>query len=143
MAKIYSCSCGFSTEDTAEFSKHLLTARWEGGTHKSLNPTAKYKQSQHKRRKTEVENNETETKEAGKGADFTRFDSKPGAVTFKFKAETIQLNPTDLFEAYVIYNDLKTRHGIENSFSDFLKAGSEIIWSLMQRPQIPEGVEDG
>jgi hypothetical protein len=119
-----------------------LTARWEGGEHKSLNP--RHKQSpKHKRRKAEVENNETETKEAGKGVEFAKFDGKPGAVTFKFRAETIQLNPTDLFEAYVIYNDLKTRHGIENSFSDFLKAGSEIIWSLMQRPQIPEEVEGG
>jgi hypothetical protein len=117
MPKSYSCICGFKTDDLRAFKVHLLNAG--EGQHKSARPTRKYRQA-----KTE------------ESLDFAHIDNKPGVVTFKFKAEKIELNPTDIFEAYIIYNDLKTRHGIDNSFSDFLKAGSEIIWSLMQKPEV-------
>jgi len=117
----YSCICGFTTGNLHDFKVHLLNAG--EGQHKSARPTRKYRQVRRE-----------------ENLDFAQIDNKPGVVTFKFGAEKIELNPTDLFEAYIIYNDLKTRHGIDNSFSDFLKAGSEIVWSLMQKPPIPQGV---
>lgn len=62
-------------------------------------------------------------------------------VVFEVRGEKVMLSPEDLYEGYFIYLDMKTRAGIDNTFSDTLKAGVETLWSLLVRPIVTEGGE--
>ena len=62
--------------------------------------------------------------------------TRAGVVTFKIKDEDITLNADDLYESYFFYLDMKARDDVTNPFSDFLKAGAEVLWSLSHKPII-------
>lgn len=62
-------------------------------------------------------------------------------VVFEVRGEKVRISPEDLYESYFIYLDMKARAGIDDTFSDTLKAGMEILWSLCVRPIITDGGE--
>lgn len=62
-------------------------------------------------------------------------------VVFEIRGEKVVIIPEDLYESYFIYLDMKARAGIDNTFSDTIKAGVETLWSLSVRPVITDGGE--
>ncbi len=62
-------------------------------------------------------------------------------VVFEIRGEKVVIIPEDLYESYFIYLDMKARAGIDNTFSDTIKAGVETLWSLSMRPVITDGGE--
>lgn len=71
-------------------------------------------------------------------AGISGIKAKAPIVVFEIRGERVQISPEDLYEGYFIYLDMKTRVGIDNTFSDTLKAGVETLWSLCVRPIITD-----
>ncbi len=74
-----------------------------------------------------------------RGLPLSEVKAKQSPVSFQIKDEKVTLDPGDLYECYFLYQDLRTRHGIDNTFSDTLKAGIEYLWSLCHKPIIEGG----
>jgi len=83
----------------------------------------------------------TDNKSSGQGTaiPLAGVKAKQAPVTFVIKNEQVQLEPSDLYECYYLYQDLKARHSIEETFSDTLNAAMEFLWSLCNKPVIEEG----
>ena len=56
---------------------------------------------------------------------------RPGSTRWRIGGRDIIVDENDLFEALVLYNDLKARCGFKSSFSEMIKDSMSMVWKLM------------
>ncbi len=67
---------------------------------------------------------------------------KPAAIVFMLGKLEIPMDPQDLYEAYILYQDIKSRVGLKDGFSSALKDAMGVSWRLLvARPSIEAKVE--
>jgi hypothetical protein len=68
------------------------------------------------------------------GGSLTRI-SQPsnGAIVFTLGQHRISLNPQHLYDAYLYYEDIKVRHGVEEEFSEAIKVAMKYVWEQLNR----------
>ncbi len=88
------------------------------------------------------------TSEGGQVATVTV--AKPAAVVFTLGNQTILLDPADLYESFLLYEDLKVKCQLEDNFSTVLKDGIGLLWEVLINPpdlqqseEFPEEDNDG
>lgn len=161
---VYRCKCGQDIPDLGDFRRHL----WDGGkadgkgVHASMGkfsaetgaqvelPWREQKLKEKEERQHQAKSGDGRGKPVADGAEkevaFVAVSGTKPAVIFRIADENIPLVASHLYEAYIMYLDIKTRHGVENSFSDCLLAGMETLWQLTVRPRVKEGgviIDDG
>lgn len=62
---------------------------------------------------------------------------KPGAVMFNIGSSSLEIEPISLFEAYILYLDMKAKCGLTDSFSTCIVDSISIAWKMMV-PQVPK-----
>lgn len=56
--------------------------------------------------------------------------------TFVWKGDEIAMSPTDTFECYIFYLDMRTRLSLTDSFSECMKVAMSTLWQLTVKPKI-------
>jgi len=100
----------------------------------SLSVISKVKRALEKERALDNQDNQDNVE--NQKVKFAVTKSKQGVVAFRIKDKEIIVDPDDLYESYFLYLDIKARSGIDNSFSDAIKAGMETVWLLTKKPLI-------
>jgi hypothetical protein len=80
-------------------------------------------------------------KEKAGGPLVTVTAKAPAPIKFTFAGEEINLEPGTLYQAYMLYQDVKIKCGLKDGFTGFLLDGVAILWQiLVAKPKI-EGNE--
>jgi hypothetical protein len=75
--------------------------------------------------------------------------AKPAAIVFTLGNQTILLDPGDLYESFLLYEDLKVKCELTDNFSVVLKDGIGLLWEVLVNPpniqqeEEPTEVQDG
>ena len=137
---MYKCSCGYETEKGRVFSAHFKHHKgdehkrlgWEDPVTKKLFPT---RPTQRK-----AASPPAEPKVVPQGTvPVAALSSARPPVLFQLGQENIPLDFQDLYEVYLLYNDMKTRGTIEEAgFSDTLRDGMALLWIVsVGQPELP------
>lgn len=76
-------------------------------------------------------------REGGKLATFTA--KQPAPVVFFLGEQRIELEPQAIYESYLLYEDLRAKVGLNDSFSQALQDAMGIAWRLLAAKPIIEG----
>lgn len=58
---------------------------------------------------------------------------KPAAAVFTLGNQKILIDPADLYESFMLYEDLKVRCSLEDNFSTVLKDGIGLLWEILAK----------
>ncbi len=61
-----------------------------------------------------------------------------GAIIFSLGENKISLNPQHLYDAYLYYEDMALRHGLDEEFSLALKISMKYVWERFNRAKAEE-----
>ena len=88
-----------------------------------------------------AEAKDTRTKPSTTGGDFAAVRSlKPAPVIFELGEQKIPLDPQELYEAYILYEDLKVKCELTDGFTSTVRDGVALLWQLLvPRPEIEKG----
>lgn len=87
--------------------------------------------------KEDKENKEDKTPLAiGGQVELVGIKTKIPPFTFIWKGDDIAMSPTDTFECYIFYLDMKARLGLTDTFSECLKVAMSTLWQLTFKPKI-------
>jgi len=138
---MYKCSCGFETEKGNAYSAHFTHYKGDD-RHKRLGWMDPATGELFPTRPTATKATKPEVPQGAgtpdKGPAVTRgvvavaaLSSARAPVLFKLGQEEISLDFQDLYESYLLYNDMKTRGIIrEDGFRDALKDGMALLWTV-------------
>jgi hypothetical protein len=68
--------------------------------------------------------------------------AKPAAVVFTLGNQTILLDPADLYESFLLYEDLKIKCELTDNFTQVLKDGMGLLWEVLVNPPILQEEEE-
>lgn len=71
------------------------------------------------------------SKEGGKLAAVT--NPQPAATVFTLGNQTILIDPADLYESFLLYEDLRVKIPLDQPFSSVLKDGVAILWEVLAK----------
>lgn len=64
---------------------------------------------------------------------------RPAPIVFRVGDQNIDLNPQSLYEAYILYLDLKTRLGLTDDFATVIKDAVGLAWRhLIAKPKVDD-----
>lgn len=129
---MYKCSCGYETEKGNAFSAHFK--HHKGDAHKRLGwmdpATGELFPTRPTAKKAKAAAAEPKPAPQGTVPAAALSTARP-PVLFDLGQEKIALNFQDLYESYLLYNDMKTRGIIkEDGFSATLKDGIALLWTV-------------
>ena len=130
---MYKCSCGYETEKGNAFSVHFK--HHKGDEHKRLGWMDPVTGELFPTRPTEKKATKAaaaEPKPTPQGTvPVAALSSARPPILFDLGQEKIALNFQDLYEAYLLYNDMRTRGIIkQDGFSVTLRDGIALLWTV-------------
>ena len=78
-----------------------------------------------------LEEKEKPSKEKQGGKLVTVTARQPAPVVFVLGERKIELDPEALYESYLLYEDIKAKCSLTDSFSDVLRDGVALLWQLL------------
>ena len=131
---MYKCTCGFETEKGNAYSAHF--SHHKGDEHKRLgwaDPETGVLYPTRLTAEKAPKAPAAEPKVVPQGTvPAAALSSARPPILFQLGQENIALNFQDLYESYLLYNDMKTRGIIrQDGFSDTLKDGMALLWTIL------------
>jgi hypothetical protein len=82
--------------------------------------------------------NTPQAKEGGKLVTVT--GKQPAPVVFFLGKEEIELEPSALYESFLLYQDMKVRCDLKDGFSSVIRDGVGLLWRvLVSEPKVEQG----